>query len=116
MIDLDGTSGSIGIGAVVADDCATSEAAAALCGGGLDGSFAASVRGLSLAAAGVEATGPMPGAGGPIKAGASCGFAMDACGGGLRRLARAPCVGVGVCLAMATVTESSPCSSRVTLE
>ena len=112
MIDLDGTNGSIGNADVVAGDCATSEAAAALCGGGLDGSFAdsfdesfaASARGLSLAGAGVEATGAMLGAGGPTKTGASCGFATDACGG------------VVVCLATAPVTESSPCSSTVTRE
>src|SRR3954469_18958835 len=96
MIDLDGTNGSIGSAEFVAGDCATSEAAAALCGGGLDGSFAASVRGLSLAGAGVEATGPMPGVGGPIKAGASCGFATDACGG------------VVVCFAVAPGAASGP--------
>ncbi|MFK4683991.1 hypothetical protein ABIF39_005748 [Bradyrhizobium diazoefficiens] len=113
MIDLEGTSGSIGSADVVAGDCCTREAAAALCGGGLDGSFAASftvslvgsfacsfaaaARGLSLDGDGIETTGATLGAAGCASgAGVSCGFAL--------------------CLAMAPVTESSPCSSTVTRE
>lgn len=113
MIDFDGTSGSMGSADVVSGDCDTSEAAAEVCGGGSNCSFAASfsasfagsfacsfaaaARDLSLEEAGVEATGAtLGGVGCASGAGVSCGFAL--------------------CLAMAPVTESIPCSSTVTRE
>jgi hypothetical protein len=61
MIDFGATSGTVGSVDDVVDDCGTSEAAAALCGGWLGCSFVASARGLSPGA-GVDATGATLGA------------------------------------------------------
>jgi hypothetical protein len=68
------------------------------------GSLPGLARGLSTSEAAVEETGATSGAGCAAATGASCGFELGAC------------CDVAFCLAMAPVTESSPCSITLTRE
>src|SRR5437763_12600853 len=104
MIDLAATSGADGATAVIDVFWAADEAATA-CSGAAD-----SIAGLSGVFATTVTTGDKPGAGLGFNAAAGCGSVIaitgTACDAGAARL----------CLAIAPVTESRPCSNTVTRE
>src|SRR5947209_6816875 len=107
MMDLAATSGTDGVSAAVIDAlCAADETATACSGAGV------SIAGFSGVFATAVTTGDKAGAGLGFNAAAGCGSVIAITGTGAAGEAGA----ARLCLAIAPVTESSPCSNTVTRE